>query len=84
MISDRILEDLWDERERQEKLWSGEHSWGRGSCASPDLPNEVKSTVLNEECGEVARAVLERSPNLRAELIQVAAVAVAWVTAFDE
>ena len=38
--------------------------------------------VLTEECGEVARAVLDLNDDqLRTELIQVAAVAVAWLEA---
>jgi hypothetical protein len=38
----------------------------------------VKVAVLAEECGEVARAALDGKPEqMRAELIQVAAVAVA-------
>lgn len=58
----------------------------------------MRYLVLGEEVGEVARALLERGfvpkhlvgeidaigdPDLRAELIQVAAVAVAWVEAID-
>jgi NTP pyrophosphatase (non-canonical NTP hydrolase) len=40
----------------------------------------VKAAVLAEECGEVARAVLEVDMRgLRDELVQVAAVAVAWL-----
>ena len=40
----------------------------------------MKAAVLNEECGEVARAVLDRDEDaLVNELIQVAAVAVAWL-----
>lgn len=42
------------------------------------------AAVLGEEFGEVCRAWLERDvPNLREELIQVAAVAVAWVEEID-
>jgi NTP pyrophosphatase (non-canonical NTP hydrolase) len=38
--------------------------------------------VLAEECGEVSRAVLDRDADaLRLELVQVAAVAVAWLEA---
>jgi len=40
----------------------------------------VKVAVLTEECGEVARAVLEDDDmGLVEELIQVAAVAIAWI-----
>jgi hypothetical protein len=38
---------------------------------------------VNRDGGEVARAVLDRSSeNLRDELVQVAAVAVAWLESF--
>ena len=73
--------DLIDlERDRQRQEWHGEHAWGRGDCSSPNVTPIVKAAVLSEECGEVARAVLEKDDDqLRAELVQVAAVAVAWL-----
>jgi NTP pyrophosphatase (non-canonical NTP hydrolase) len=41
-------------------------------------------TILGEEVGEVARAILEKQPeNYREELIQVAAVCMAAVENFD-
>ena len=47
-----------------------------------NVPEIVKATVLAEEAGEVASAVLDRNaPQLRRELIQVAAVCVAWLEA---
>jgi NTP pyrophosphatase (non-canonical NTP hydrolase) len=47
-------------------------------------PDGTKLSVLVEEVGEVARALLESdAPKLRAELIQVAAVAVAWAEAIN-
>lgn len=71
------------ERTRQHIKWHREHDWGFGDCSSVNLPNITKSAVLTEECGEVARAVLDRqSDNLRDELVQVAAVAVAWLESF--
>jgi hypothetical protein len=71
------------ERVRQSEKWNREHDWGYGDCSSVNLPNITKSAVLTEECGEVARAVLDRrSENLRDELVQVAAVAVAWLESF--
>jgi hypothetical protein len=73
------------ERTRQAAKWNGEHAWGSGDCSSRAVDEAVKSTVLTEECGEVARAVLDaRHEDMRRELIQVAAVAVAWLEAFDE
>jgi hypothetical protein len=71
------------ERQRQSEKWNREHDWGYGDCSSVNLPNITKAAVLTEECGEVARAVLDRrNPNLRDELVQVAAVAVAWLESF--
>lgn len=77
---ERIFTEIRHERERQAAKWDGPHAWGEGDCSSGGVPAIVKAAVLAEECGEVARAVLDRMPaNLRAELIQVAAVAVAWL-----
>jgi len=68
------------ERDRQRTIWGGQHDWGSGDCSSLAVALEVKAAVLAEECGEVARAVLDRDPAaLRTELTQVAAVAVAWL-----
>jgi hypothetical protein len=68
------------ERERQKRLWGGDHEWGNGDCSTNGIADTVKLAVLTEEAGEVARAVLQNDPgNLKTELIQVAAVAVAWL-----
>jgi NTP pyrophosphatase (non-canonical NTP hydrolase) len=68
------------ERHRQAAKWDREHDWGYGDCSSDGVPVTVKMAVLTEECGEVSRAVLDRKPDsLRDELVQVAAVAVAWL-----
>jgi hypothetical protein len=67
------------ERERQAAKWSGEHLWGNGDCSSGFVEDIVKVAVLAEECGEVARAVLDDSDRLADELVQIAAVAVAWL-----
>lgn len=68
------------ERERQRTKWNGPepHKWGKGDCSSHEVADIVKAAVLTEETGEVSRAVLD-GMNLRAELVQVAAVAVAWL-----
>ena len=76
--------DIWREikaeRERQSRQWGDEHAWGEGDCSSHLVAPIVKAAVLNEECGEVARAVLDRDEDeIVNELIQVAAVAVAWL-----
>jgi NTP pyrophosphatase (non-canonical NTP hydrolase) len=68
------------ERERQRERWDGNHDWGTGDCASPNVDPSTKLVVLVEEVGEVARALLDRDPHeLQRELVQVAAVAVAWI-----
>jgi nitroreductase len=77
------------ERERQERL----KDEGRfvATCADPEMTDAEKLCVLVEEVGEAAKEVVtlpERQlasdslgsrENLRKELIQVAAVAVAFV-----
>ena len=71
---------ILEERARQAELWQEPHAHGLGDCSSPHVPQMVKAVVLAEEAGEVARAVLDgRADALRAELVQVAAVAVAWL-----
>lgn len=80
MIRSHVFADIDAERERQEAQWSGPHGWGEGDCSSPGVPETVKFAVLGEEVGEVARALLEKdAAGLRVELVQVAAVAVAWL-----
>ena len=70
------------ERERQAILWLQPHDWGVGDCSSPDVQPIVKAAVLSEETGEVARAILDKSDPLE-ELVQVAAVAVAWLEGME-
>lgn len=68
------------ERERQAAKWQAPGYWGEGDCSSQSIAPIVKAAVLSEEAGEVARAVLDLDPDgLRGELVQVAAVAVAWL-----
>ena len=79
-----ILRAINAERRRQQKKWQGFHKWGQGDCSSSFVDVTVKAAVLSEECGEVARAVLdERARDLKRELIQVAAVAVAWLEGLE-
>ena len=72
MTRDDIWSAILAERARQ----AG--TWGYGDCSSPGVAAIVKVAVLSEETGEVARAILD-SQDPRTELIQVAAVAVAWL-----
>lgn len=84
MTRDEIWRAVLAERERQAAKWANTHTWGMGDCSSGDVPAAVKAAVLSEECGEVSRAVLDRdTDNLKTELVQVAAVAVAWLEGID-
>jgi hypothetical protein len=85
VVEDGIWTVIQAERRRQRDKWSGPHAWGAGDCSSPDVPAPVKAAVLAEECGEAARAALEQNDDqLRKELVQVAAVAVAWLEALSQ
>ena len=76
-----IFELIHEERRRQATLWDKSHGWGWGDCSHP-IGEPVKLAVLLEEVGEVALNVLEKeSP--RDELVQVAAVTVAWLEGID-
>lgn len=73
------------ERARQQAKWGGPHAWGEGDCSSQNVEETTKLCVLSEEVGEVSRALLDSNKaNLRAELVQVAAVAVAWLEGIDK
>lgn len=75
---DAIYTDIASERDRQEAKFPGR------TCAH-EIDNLLKLAILHEESGEVARALLDHESvkQLRAELIQVAAVCVAWVESID-
>lgn len=80
MTRDQAITLVHAERDRQTTKWAGEHDWGAGDCSSRNVEPITKAAVLAEECGEVARAVLDGNDvSLRAELAQVAAVALAWL-----
>lgn len=84
-----IFADIARERDRQEKLVAeGRHPF---SCSDPEISGAEKARVAGEEYGEVCKASYEMDnsevlpavharhrDHLRAELIQLAAVAVAW------
>lgn len=68
-----VLVEVYDERLRQDGLW------GEQNHNAP-----MYYAILAEEFGEVAKAFLEKDmENYRTELVQVAAVAVAMVEAYD-
>ena len=85
----RVLVDVHAERERQERLGLNKAAQGVrwSSCADPamDGGDDRRYAVLGEEVGEVANAILDGKGDaaLREELVQVAAVAVAWTEAID-
>lgn len=74
---ERILRLVVAERARQDAKWG----WPNAGLAGCD-PHK-KLSILVEEVGEVAEALLDRQSDdeLRDELVQVAAVAVAWLEA---
>ena len=69
---DEIFEEIITEMERQYYKWGDQHH-----------TDSVWLTILIEEVGEAARAILEsndpHSPEMMDELIQVAAVVSAWL-----
>jgi hypothetical protein len=87
--TERALTAVGSERKRQERL--KETGKFKFTCAGIEMTPAEKFAVLGEEFGEVAREVLTQPDDaiahdtkgsregLRSELIQVAAVAVAWV-----
>lgn len=85
MTRERVYALIDAERDRQQEKWAEPHYWGKGDCSSPNVPIAVKVMVLAEEVGEVARAVLDRDPlALADELVQVAAVATAWLEGMNQ
>lgn len=73
----QALCDVDVERDRQDAKWGGIPGLDRRD-------DHTYAAVLGEEFGEVCKAWLERDvAALREELIQVAAVAVAWVEEID-
>jgi NTP pyrophosphatase (non-canonical NTP hydrolase) len=81
----RALDLVWEERRRQRDRWGGRSGDG---VENPTMPDPVRLRVLVEEVGEVAEAMGRPEDgngtrDLRTELVQVAAVAVAWIEALD-
>lgn len=73
LMLDAVLIEVAGERVRQEQIW-GEQNHGASRYY----------LILAEEVGEVAKAILEHKvKEYRAELVQVAAVAVAMIECLD-
>lgn len=88
--TNRALDAVYAERERQEKL-KAEGAFPF-TCADSELDAYRKLAILGEEFGEVAQATMQtdgintardKKRDLRKELIQVAAVAVAWAESLE-
>lgn len=93
------LSEVHKERWRQEQLKeAGKFPWSCADVIDPDtncaIPYAAKLAVLAEEFGEVASIVCKlqagreeaaqvSAKDLREELIQVAAVAVAWAESIE-
>lgn len=72
----------WERVRQNEMIASGKIPW---DCADPKIMPTIKLIVLGEEFGECCRANLEKKfRNLRQELIQTAAVAVAIAESLAE
>jgi hypothetical protein len=92
-LQGKIVCDIIEERRRQELL--KEQGRFEFSCADDAMSNHECFTVLGEEVGEVAKECLTQSEHrlardtmgtvagLRKELVQVAAVVVAWLERLD-
>ena len=71
-------------KEVSKERWKQDLKWGEQNHDGP-----LYLTILSEEVGEVGKAILDFRfgkkdlEEIRAELIQVAAVAVAMIEAFD-
>lgn len=73
-LRERVLKDIGDELTRIEAKWGAQRS----------LPRDTWIRILGEEFGEVCNAANEKDPDgYRAEMIQVAAVAIEAVQSFD-
>ena len=90
-VNEVVLEDIRKELIRQEKLKAaGKFKYTAADVECPDLD---RLAALMEEIGESATASMEerstatprdeKPSSLRKELIQVAAVACAWVESID-
>lgn len=75
-----VLDLVQAERARQEHLYTA--GVLPAICSNPDCPNDLRLAALVEEVGEVGRAILGDG-DLRTELVQVAAVAVAWLEGIE-
>jgi len=96
ITTDRVLQEVLAERVRQDERWGEQnHPDGTGDRRWVDVANVIRGEVDDDARfgrtnwngvlrEEVFEALAESDPaKLRAELIQVAAVTVAWVESID-
>ncbi len=77
MTTEEVYEAIRAERARQDSKFKTQAGEWKSTA-------HRKLTVLMEEVGEIARAILEGdTENLRTEIVQVAAVSVKWLESFD-
>jgi NTP pyrophosphatase (non-canonical NTP hydrolase) len=89
----RVVNSVIRERWRQEEKCAAKRDEGHDwlTCADPRNTDGTRLTILLEEVGEVAQELNDARGEgrpihlgrLRNELVQVAAVAVAWCEAID-
>ena len=84
--TDTVLVAVELERQRQDKLFeNGKIPW---NLTDVTIDDSIKLSVLMEEIGEVARELNETNgvphQSLYNELVQVAAVSVAWAESIQE
>jgi NTP pyrophosphatase (non-canonical NTP hydrolase) len=72
-----IISDIIAERDRQDQKWGRQAGFW-------DDHDMVKLTVVTEEVGEIAQAILKADPeNLHEEIIQTMAVLMAWAETIE-
>ena len=74
VVDNRLL--IYNDIDEERDLQDGEFG--------PDHMDKPWLSILTKRIGKVASATYEEEDTIRARLIQVAAVAVAWVDAIDE
>lgn len=88
VLGRRVLEQFWVTLvpEVREELLRQIEKHGDQSTASPEIDDHTRLVILTEEVGEVARAMTYDEGDraeLRKEIAQVAAVALAWAIGID-
>lgn len=97
LIEARIYNDVVTERQRQDEMWGDQNHYSDGTDPMFEIDREAARSLCNAEARkgetnwtsilleEVFEAVseYEDTDKLRAELIQVAAVSVAWIESID-